>query len=1014
VTDPFGTAGIRQRVLASWAAAAVRLREDANTEEDLALGGYRDRVVVELAQNAADAASRAGVAGRLTLTLRESPDAPPVLVAANTGEPLTADGVQSLATLRASAKAAGGDSVGRFGVGFSAVLAVSDEPAVLSRTGGVRFSRADTAALVEEAGQHAPALAAEVRRRAGHVPVLRLPFEAEGEPPDGFDTAVVLPLRDEVAADAVRTQLDGLDDALLLALPALQEVVLDVDGRRRVLAGSELRWHVHRRSGTWTARERAELLADRPTEERRQQGWQVLWAVPRQPPGASPATVPGTLHAPTPTDEPLALPALLLASLPLDPTRRHVAPGPLADRLVAECARGYAGLLTDLAAARARGEAVPDPLRLVPVGLPAGTLDGQLREQILRRLPAAEILTGVEDGRPLRPREAVVLDVVLDVALDVDAERSALAVIAPRLAGLVAAPAWARPALRALGVTVLPLTEVVEALPAQGDPATWRELYEGLVPLAADPNAREALAALPVPLADGRVVRGARGLLLGESGQLPAVALATLAPYGLRVVHPDAAHALLERLGARAASARAVLEDPAVRSAVQKVAEDDELAADADDEPDAAEVADAVLALVAAAVAGQGLSAGELPWLRELVLPDADNEPTPAGLLALPGSPAADLLDEDEIGLLEPTLASRWPRAALVAVGVLDDLAVTTVQDPDLHDPPDELAELDGFADWADEVLQLGVPVAAVSAVRDLDVVRDDRWPQALQHLAGEPELRRALLSPVRVRTQQGTADHPSYTAWWLTRELGLAGGVPPGADDLDGVLATAPPWLRDVDPVVRAALGVVEPHGSQAVSVAVAGRVLAALSDPGRDLGALTCLRLWRLLAAAQGVDLPAPQQIRVLDGERTRMSDPGSAVVPDDPRWLQRTDLGGQVVAPLGRAEALADLLDVDLASECAAGRVTSTGVAGQVPVVVHAVLPGAVREWLEHDVLTVDGCEVDWWVDDDGRAHAATTDGLARAVAWAGGAWSARFLVAAVLGEPESVVRVLAEEG
>jgi hypothetical protein len=65
VTDPFDTAGIRERVLAGWAAAPVRLREDANAEEDLALGGYRDRLVVELAQNAADAAARAGVPGVL-------------------------------------------------------------------------------------------------------------------------------------------------------------------------------------------------------------------------------------------------------------------------------------------------------------------------------------------------------------------------------------------------------------------------------------------------------------------------------------------------------------------------------------------------------------------------------------------------------------------------------------------------------------------------------------------------------------------------------------------------------------------------------------------------------------------------------------------------------------------------------------------------------------------------------------------------------------------------------------
>ena len=58
--DPFATAALRGRVLDAWAASPARFREDANAEEDYALGGYRDRVVVELAQNAADAAVRGG------------------------------------------------------------------------------------------------------------------------------------------------------------------------------------------------------------------------------------------------------------------------------------------------------------------------------------------------------------------------------------------------------------------------------------------------------------------------------------------------------------------------------------------------------------------------------------------------------------------------------------------------------------------------------------------------------------------------------------------------------------------------------------------------------------------------------------------------------------------------------------------------------------------------------------------------------------------------------------------
>ncbi len=101
MTDQFDTAPIRERVLGAWVAAPVRFREDANLEEDLVLGGYRDRVVVELAQNAADAAARAGVPGRLRLTLAGGGAADgrgAVLAAANTGAALDAGGVLSLST----------------------------------------------------------------------------------------------------------------------------------------------------------------------------------------------------------------------------------------------------------------------------------------------------------------------------------------------------------------------------------------------------------------------------------------------------------------------------------------------------------------------------------------------------------------------------------------------------------------------------------------------------------------------------------------------------------------------------------------------------------------------------------------------------------------------------------------------------------------------------------------------------------------------------------------------------
>ena len=993
MSDPFDTAGIRDRVLAGWVAAPVRLREDANAEEDLALGGYRDRLVIELAQNAADAAARAGVPGHLSLTLREQADGPPVLVAANTGQPLTAQGVQSLATLRASAK--DGADVGRFGVGFASVLAVTDEPAVLSVTGGVRFSRADTVDAVSAA--HSPALAAEVRRRDGHVPVLRLPFDAEGTPPTGFATAVMLPLRDEATADLVRGQLSAVDDALLLALPALQRIDIDVDGTRTEHRDAADRWHVKRRIGVWSDADRDRLLVDRPTEERRQSGWQVLWALPRN----SSVTIPPFVHAPTPTDEPLSLPALLMAGFPLDPTRRHVAQGPLTERLVNEAAHAY----VELVAARVAEGA--DVAPLVPVGLAAGALDGALREAVVQLLPAVPILRGVEHpDQPLRPRDAVALDLGAD-------DPAVLAVVAPLVAGLVARPRSAAAAFTTMGVGTLALADVVDALPTTGEPAQWRERYAGLASLADDPNAREVLASIPVPLADGRVVRGVRGVLLPTDDRIPVAALATLAPYGLRVVHPAAAHPLLARLGATTATARAVLEHPAVAGAVEQSLQDE------GDDGGGDDVAEAVLGLVAVALQDDASvpgswADGDLGWLTGLALTDADGEVAAAGELVLPGSAAQALLDEREVGVVADQLHQAWSSEVLVAVGVLDDLGSLRVRDVELDGLPDDVLDLDRVDEWVDEVVdELGPgSVAELTLVRDLDLIRGDAWPEALRHMASRPALRQALVEPVRVTAPHGGARVLlSYTAWWLRRRLGTAGLLDPGAaTGLAALLDEAPAWLGELDEGVRRALGLVVDLGTANRDLATV--VLQRLGEPERIVDAATCLRAWALLGECADLDVDPPTLVRVLDGSGSRVVPPAQAVVCADPRWLQRSDLGGLVVVAADRAGDLAGLLDLPLSSELADGAVVADGTVADVPPEVATLVPDAPGQWCEHDELRVDGVAVSWWVDRAG-VHAATTDGLARGLCFAAGAWAARHAVAHLLTEPGDAVRLATED-
>ncbi len=127
------------------------------------------------------------------------------------------------------------------------------------------------------------------------------------------------------------------------------------------------------------------------------------------------------------------------------------------------------------------------------------------------------------------------------------------------------------------------------------------------------------------------------------------------------------------------------------------------------------------------------------------------------------------------------------------------------------------------------------------------------------------------------------------------------------------------------------------------------------------------------------------------------------GEAMVADAPMWLQRGDLGGFVVASGAAADGLSDLLDVPMAEEVAAGKIDGDGTAADVPELVRELVPETPGTWWEHEELLVDGVEVSWWVDEDRRPHAATFDGLAKALAWSAGRWDQRHVIRAVLSEP-----------
>lgn len=985
--DPFGTAALRQTVLRTWQTSPTRFREDANAEEDLRIGGYRNRLLVELAQNAADAAGSGGVL-RITFTGTE-------LRVANTGQPLTPEGVAALAALRASAKR-DQRTVGRFGVGFAAVLSVTDAPQVVSTTGGVAFSKQATAREVAQL----PGPAEELQRRAGSVPVLRLPWPADGTPPDGFTTEVRLPLRDDVDVDELLASFADQAPGLLLALPALTEIQLgeqvwrrqDQPGDQLVIHGPQRtdRWLVHRASGTL----RPEDLADLGAETRETTEWQLCWAVPLDERGAPTPLAEDVLHAPTPTEERLSLPARLVATVPVEADRRRTVRSAATDAVLAAAAECYPHLVGKLAPEQ-RTALVPLP------GFPLSDTDEELRRQVNAQLRTSSWLPAAAGGT-VAPARARALDFVSAELVDL------LRDVIPGLLPADLSEAHHRRALHAVEVPRLGTADLVEAVTGlDRPPHWWRLLYDALVPVEnADPVAREELAALPVPLADGRTASGVRGVLLSQDGEDrpgPANLLSALDISGLRIAHPQAAHPLLEKLGAHPAGADELLDSPPLAEAVRRSA------ADARSGVQVQPLAEAVLELLQH-------SSLRRDWLGKLALPDSDGGFRPAEELVLPDAALLDVLADDAVGedaplgVLAADFAQNWPRELLTSIGVRDTFLVQVTEEP--VEPDEDLPDSRQW--WAEqEALRPEEwPPAVLTAVHDLDLVADDCWPAAIRLLSSRPDTAREL------------HDQQSYTAWWISRYALLDGRAPrdwrlPDAHELVGLYDPVPELGLTTEQLalagVRGELSVTGPDD--------AADLLERLGDRARSVRAGTALRAHRVLAdaVAQGVVDPAeldpPETVRSVSGAVVNAE---RAVVLDVP-WMLGALEAPLVVAGGGPddfdAEALAELLDLPLASEENTLQVVGSGKArnwrelSRVPAACELVgITVPDGQVVLHDELRVRSSQqehrVHWWVEPTGVVHAERTpDGLGRALAWAADEWQHRFTLTALLADPEA---------
>lgn len=218
-----------ERAITSYRANPNLISEHANHEESIRVGGYATRTLLELVQNAADAMSgsdegESGLfAGRVEIVL----DVPNrTLYCANAGRPFSKTGLTAIAHAYLSAKR--GDEIGRFGLGFKSVLAVTQAPQVFSRSVSFEFNAAEANSAIESVGSDAK------RFPVLRTPTIIDPISAFGADPilaelsEWASTIVKLPNAQNL--ERLRNEIVGFNSEFLLFVSSVREVRLRVLG----------------------------------------------------------------------------------------------------------------------------------------------------------------------------------------------------------------------------------------------------------------------------------------------------------------------------------------------------------------------------------------------------------------------------------------------------------------------------------------------------------------------------------------------------------------------------------------------------------------------------------------------------------------------------------------------------------------------------------------------------------------------------------------------------------------
>ncbi|WP_137725580.1 DEAD/DEAH box helicase [Prescottella subtropica] len=379
-------AELSERALGTYAFNPDRIEEDANGERRIHQGGYGDRQLFELVQNAADELRGNGHrGGRIHVVLTDG-----YLYCANEGTPVTPEGADTILRMGVSKKRAG--QIGRFGVGVKSVLSVTRTPQFFSATGSFGFDADWSAAEILAAVNKARVQRGEWPLDSiGETPVLRMARQLDAEVERSVDaeldsllrwasTVVRLPLLPgaaerlgrDIQSTGARNDLAGQEFPHLFQLFSPHVGTVLLEDRRAVRVRREILVHVkdgireirQSRTGASTTSEKYRVftLPHQVPDEIRQGAGElhdrvtidVSWAVPdyTRSDGSDFLAVPndrGTFWSYFPTKYPTTLSGALNAAWKTNEDRQNLLDSSdLNGELLRVAARLVVGSLEDL------------------------------------------------------------------------------------------------------------------------------------------------------------------------------------------------------------------------------------------------------------------------------------------------------------------------------------------------------------------------------------------------------------------------------------------------------------------------------------------------------------------------------------------------------------------------------------------------------------------------------------------------------------------------------------------